>query len=208
MRFYLKLTAILGLTILAVSAQTSTSRLVSSNAFYTYKGTIDAFTNRFYGNNIGSNTVPFGDIYLTGASVVGGNALVSGSLAGNSLVITNAAGVSGALTANSGVVTTTLSVGTGFILGGGASVTKILSATGTLDFGSIASQASEDLTITVTGAAVGNSVFPGLPAAPAAGIVFNTFVSAPNTVTVRAMNYSAAPVDPASASYRATVFSY
>lgn len=80
-----------------------------------------------------------------------------------------------------------------------------LSATAALDFAAINAAASADLTITVVGAAVGDSVSLGLPAAPAAGLVFNAFVSAANTVTVRATNITAAPVDAASATYRATV---
>lgn len=80
-----------------------------------------------------------------------------------------------------------------------------LTGAAALDFASIAAAASEDKTITVPGAAVGEAVSLGLPAAPAAGLVFNGFVSAANTVTVRATNISAAPVDAASATYRATV---
>lgn len=82
----------------------------------------------------------------------------------------------------------------------------VLTATATLDFPSIAAAAKADLTITVTGAAVGDAVFLGLPAAPAAGLVFNAFVSAANTVTVRASNTSSGAVDAASATYRAVVF--
>lgn len=80
-----------------------------------------------------------------------------------------------------------------------------LTATAALDFASINAAASEDLTIAVTGAAVGDSVSLGLPAAPTAGIVFQAFVSAANTVTVRATNITAGAVNPASATYRATV---
>lgn len=80
-----------------------------------------------------------------------------------------------------------------------------LTATAALDFASINAAASADLTIAVAGAAVGDSVELGLPAAPAAGLVFNGFVSAANVVTVRATNITAAPVDAASATYRATV---
>ncbi len=80
-----------------------------------------------------------------------------------------------------------------------------LTATATLDFGSINAAASADLTITVAGAAVNDSVSLGLPAAPTAGIMFRGFVSAANTVTVRATNITGSPVDPASATYRATV---
>lgn len=81
-----------------------------------------------------------------------------------------------------------------------------LTATATLDFASIATTASADLTITVTGAAVGDAVAIGLPAAPAAGLVFFGFVSAADTVTIRAMNITGTGVDAASGTYRATVF--
>ena len=84
--------------------------------------------------------------------------------------------------------------------------TQVLSATATLDFGSIAAQDSEDLTIAVAGAAVGDTVALGPPAAPATGIVFNAFVSAADTVTVRATNITAGAVDPASADYAVMVF--
>lgn len=89
----------------------------------------------------------------------------------------------------------------GFIAGSGNAVTKVLSATASLDFGSIGAAAQAGLTITVTGAAVGDEVVMALPAAPAAGLVFNAFVSAANTVTIRASNITASPVDPAAATY-------
>jgi hypothetical protein len=89
----------------------------------------------------------------------------------------------------------------GFIAGNGNTITKVLSGSASLDFGSIGAAAQAGLTITVTGAAVGDEVIMALPAAPAAGLVFNAFVSATDTVTIRASNITAAPVDPAAASY-------
>lgn len=88
------------------------------------------------------------------------------------------------------------------------SFAKELTATATLDFPSIATLTDEDLTITVTGAAANDSVVLGLPTSPTTGIVFNAFVSAADTVTVRAHNYTAGAIDPASATYRVTVFKY
>lgn len=93
----------------------------------------------------------------------------------------------------------------GFLVGSGKTLTALFSASASLDFASIATTASEDLTITVTGAAVGDSVALALPAAPTAGLVFNAFVSATNTVTVRASNITASPVDAAAATYGVTV---
>jgi hypothetical protein len=93
----------------------------------------------------------------------------------------------------------------GFIVGSGSQITKVLSGSASLNFGSIATTASADLTITVTGAAVGDEVIMALPAAPAAGIVFNAFVSAANTVTIRATNVTGLSVDPAAATYGVVV---
>jgi hypothetical protein len=89
----------------------------------------------------------------------------------------------------------------GFIVGSGSTITKALGASASLDFGSISTASQASLTITVPGAAVGDEVIMALPAAPAAGLVFNVFVSAANTVTVRASNISGASVDPAAATY-------
>lgn len=95
----------------------------------------------------------------------------------------------------------------GFIVGSGATISKVLSGSASLNFGSISAAAQEDLTITVTGAATGDEVIMALPASPAAGIVFNAFVSAANTVTVRATNITASAVDPAAATYGVIVLS-
>ena len=90
----------------------------------------------------------------------------------------------------------------GFVAGTGSiSISKIAAATASLNFPSIASQAQADLTITVSGAAVGDYVVLDEPAAPAAGLVFNAFVSAANTVTVRASNISSGAVDEAALTF-------
>lgn len=93
----------------------------------------------------------------------------------------------------------------GFSTGHAASLTKILTAQAALDFPSIAAASQANLTITVTGAAVNDEVIMGLPAAPTAGIVFNAFVSAANTVTIRATNVTVGAIDPASATYSVIV---
>ena len=74
-----------------------------------------------------------------------------------------------------------------------------------LDFPSIGAASQANLTASVPGAAVGDVVDLGLPAAPAAGITWDAFVSAADTVTVRATNVTAGAVDPASAVYRLMV---
>lgn len=77
-----------------------------------------------------------------------------------------------------------------------AQILEVLTGTTTLAFPSIAAQSSADLTITVDGAEEGQVVALGIPAAIEAGLVFNAFVSAANTVTVRASNVTAGAIDP------------
>jgi hypothetical protein len=112
---------------------------------------------------------------------------------------------SGPVRSENGFQTIVINQTTGAVTSG-ALVSSILTGSATLDFPSIAAVSQADLTITVTGAAVGSEVALALPAAPAAGIIFNAFVSATNTVTVRASNITAAAVDPASATYSVIVF--
>lgn len=91
---------------------------------------------------------------------------------------------------------------------GGTTIEAVISATAVLDFPSTAAQTSSDLTIAVVGAAVGDAVFIGLPAAPDANSCFTAWVSAVNTVTIRFSNFSAAPIDPASGTYRVVVMRF
>lgn len=85
----------------------------------------------------------------------------------------------------------------------------MLTGTATLNFSSIATNVSADLTITVNGAVSGDVVILGIPAAShAAGLSYYGFVSAANTVTVRACNNSAGSIDPASGTFRAVVLQY
>jgi len=93
----------------------------------------------------------------------------------------------------------------GFVGSTGLTLENVLGASAALNFASIAAAAQEDLTITVTGAAANDAVILGLPVAPTAGIVFNAFVSAADTVTVRATNITGSSVDPASATYKVVV---
>jgi len=93
------------------------------------------------------------------------------------------------------------------VVGSGTAVTKVLSATATLDFGSIAANSYADLTITITGAAVGDTVSVGFPNGSITDdLVFSAWVSATNTVTIRCANNSSTTArDPASGTFRATV---
>jgi len=87
-----------------------------------------------------------------------------------------------------------------------APILKHLKASATLDFPSIAVQSSANLTMTVTGAAVGDDCFVTLNGTPAAGLDYIAWVSATDTVTVRAMNVSSAAVDAAAATFRVHVW--
>lgn len=92
------------------------------------------------------------------------------------------------------------------LLNNGSPILKTLAATATLDFPSVAAAGTQTLTVSCPGASTGDVVAMGLPGTVNAGIVFDARVSAADTITVRASNITAAPIDPASATYEFVVF--
>lgn len=80
-----------------------------------------------------------------------------------------------------------------------------LNGSATLDFPSTASNTESNLTITVTGAVVGDVISLGAPAI-AANTMYLAFVSAADTVTVRFRNLTLASIDPASATFKVKIF--
>lgn len=80
-----------------------------------------------------------------------------------------------------------------------------LQATAAIDFPSIAAGTTAELTITVTGAAVGDDVSVVPNGAPESGLVWSGYVSAADTVKVRLANITSGAIDPASRTWRATV---
>ena len=84
--------------------------------------------------------------------------------------------------------------------------TVSLIGSATLDFPSIAAAGTANLTIAVAGAAVGDPVAVGVPAAFNAGLSVHGFVSAADTVTVRVINATAGALNPASAAFAVCVF--
>lgn len=102
----------------------------------------------------------------------------------------------------------------GVAVGGGAAVKKILSGTGSVDFTALAAGACETFNITVTGAADGDPVFPGIPAAAWATTEYATieaFVSAANIVTVKRCNSTNATTalsNPAAVTVRPVVMQF
>ncbi len=84
-------------------------------------------------------------------------------------------------------------------------VANRLTNTATIDFASIAAQTCINNTITVTGAVANDAVAVGAPTAIEAGLSISGYVSVADTVTVRLCNVTSGAVDPASATFRASV---
>ncbi len=87
----------------------------------------------------------------------------------------------------------------------GTAISGVMSNTAALDYSSIAANATTELTITVTGAAAGDSVQVNPNGAPETGLIWSGYVSAADTVTVRLANVTTGAIDPASRTWRATV---
>lgn len=137
-----------------------------------------------------------------GSANTGPDTQISRSSAGVLQIGTTSANALGSL------LLTNLTASGAVTIGGGTAITKVLSATATLDFPSISGNDTHSLTMTVTGAIAGNAVFIGVPAALDANLIWQASVTAADTVTIRMHNASGASVDPASGTYRATVFQF
>jgi hypothetical protein len=98
-----------------------------------------------------------------------------------------------------------------FATSGGTRYTlaKTLTNTATLDFPNTTKQNAVDLTITVTGAVLGDVVEVGVPfASVVTAGSFNAYVSSADTVTVRFTNNGTANANPASGTFRVSVIRY
>ncbi len=100
-------------------------------------------------------------------------------------------------------------------IGGGTPITSVISNTATLDFGAVAPNTSADLTVTLTGAAIGDTISIGIAdtvissGTNCAAITFFAWVSATNTVKVRCSNVSAVnTANPASGTFRVTTIKF
>lgn len=80
-----------------------------------------------------------------------------------------------------------------------------LSAVATLNFANILAGAIGTMTITVTGAVVGDTVALGPPDTIEAGLMWSGFVSATDTVTIRLHNTTGGAINPAAADWKASI---
>ena len=86
-----------------------------------------------------------------------------------------------------------------------AHVARFLTTISGVNFGSIAGGGVANQTVTVEGAAVGDSVALGPPAAVESGLLVFGRVTAADTVTLRAHNLNGTTLNPAGAQWRVTV---
>ena len=114
-----------------------------------------------------------------------------------------------------GTIKLTPATGKGITIGSsGAVVKKAVTGTASVDFTALAAGACENFNITVTGAADGDPVYVGIPAAAWATTEYatiNAFVSAADTVTVKRCNLTNATTalsNPAAVTIRAVVFKF
>lgn len=148
-----------------------------------------------------------GDVACGSVSVAGGNAVIfsTGNVSGADFLCNNLSvnGGNATIDATGNALVASLRVA------GGATLTGLLSTTAVLDFPNTLAQTSSDLTIAVGGAALGDTVSIGVPnASVMANSSYSAWVSAAGTVTIRFTNAGALPRDPASGTFRATVFKF
>lgn len=81
---------------------------------------------------------------------------------------------------------------------------KSMNYTATIDFGAVSAQSQASSNVTITGARSGDAV-QVTPTTDVSGMVFTGVVTAVDTVTVYAKNFSAGAINPASQVFRIVV---
>lgn len=181
-----------GILISRDSAGTNSVGLSTTVHRNTKKGVVGATAY-----NTGGGTAQF-EVLTTGAAVVGQNITLSSSQSADAFQVTSSGGSVGDTfkISSAGAVT----------IAGGTPIVKVLSATATLDFPSTMASATSDLTITVTGAALGDVVSCGVPNASVTTTgAYSYWVSATDTVSVRFLHSAIGSEDPASGVFRVQV---
>jgi hypothetical protein len=159
-----------------------------------FAGNGAGFTN-LNASNLASGTVA--DARLSANVTLGGNTFSgTGSVvrATSPALVTPTLGVASA---------TSVAIGSG-----GAAITGHLSATATWNPASVADDAMTSTTVTVTGAAVGDTVTVGFSQAVPAGALLAGAVTATNTVTVTLFNKTGGALDLASGTLRADAWQH
>lgn len=93
-------------------------------------------------------------------------------------------------------------------IGAGSEISTVVTATASLtaaNWGAIAAGATAEQTIAVTGAIQGHTAKVTPASAPESGLLWEGYVSAPDVVTVRLANVTAAPISPGTRTWRAEV---
>jgi hypothetical protein len=199
---------------------------ITSSTGFLVQGVIGAGTSTGY-MLTGSPTTDVGGMFLTNSInlylgwVTGNTRSVNFINGGSTRWAFNSTDVSPASAAGMTLGTTSLPWGNSFIqgltigaAGLGTNISRHLSATASLNFAATAAGTCDLLTITVTGAADGDTVVLGVPTALAASDnyqSFNGYVSAADTVTVKRCNLTNAVTalsDPAAATVRADVWKH
>lgn len=114
-------------------------------------------------------------------------------------------GITANVTGNvTGAVTgTTVTASTSATIGGGTAITKVIRGTVAVDPASLNDTTTADTSITITGAAVGDTVIMNPPTAglTAGLLICGAWVSATDTVKVRIRNESGGTIDEASGTW-------
>ncbi len=188
---------------------------------------LSVFNNAYFGATATSSFSSTGALTLTNALTYGGITLSNAVTGTGNMVLSASPTLTGltslgqastTLFSNTdtayfgGTATSTFSSAGALTIAGGTAILKHLSATASLNFPIIGANSCQSLTITVTGAADGDTVALGVPTALAnasSTFAVTGFVSAANTVTARICQVAtSASSDPAAATVRADVWQH
>lgn len=187
--------------------------LSSGTGFYMASGSLTS--GKMFDIVVSSSFVT-GSIKGLDVSLSGGNlssiVTTTGAAISNTRTGSSSTNIALTLTASGGTTNTALNVTSGGVVIGtsGTAILKVISSTSFLDFPNTLAGTVSDLTITLTGANIGDVVILGIPSTsiPSAGS-YSAWVSSSGIVTVRyANNALVTAYNPNSGTFRATVIQH
>lgn len=146
---------------------------------------------------------PNGPVLLTGGEIQPGNLIILLY----DFIINSGVGGFHLQTGGSDLVGQSLTVGA-IKIGTGTFVTRLLHRTATLTFSLTNANTTNDLTATLTGVQLGDDITISPPSTVIAGVGYMGFVPAAGTVTIRALNVTAATLTPTGGTFGITAQGY
>lgn len=207
-----------GTNVLALTPIANTPTVSVYNPAQRFSGVVSATNTTAVTAQVGSLAAlnvykdsPSGPVVLSGNELIANNAF---TLVYDAALNTGVGGfhlISSTLSTAGGSLTGSLALAGPLIVGvsgTAATLKRLLSVSATVAFTPVAANSTQDQNVTLPGVQIGDSVSIGPPSTVLTGVGYSAYVPAAGTVTLRAINATAASLTPTGGVYRLTAMGF